>query len=129
MHAVRTIGAVVTCYDVSAVPLQGGYLAKQCPVRAQKETVRPCDPLPVSPLLGRRFARDLRFEEEMFARLLASYPEACMVVCEDQTEWEAVTVGTMQAGAPVILRGRLLADPPGRRVREPDLLVAADGSG
>jgi hypothetical protein len=49
---------------------QGGYVAKQCPARAQWNTIRPCEPLPASPFMQRMFKRWRDFESGIVAQLL-----------------------------------------------------------
>jgi predicted RecB family nuclease len=119
------------------VPPQGGYVAKQCPVRAQWDIIRPCEPLPASAVLARRFARGQQFEAEVAGRLLALHPAAHVIPGQDRGGREGAGLGAvkagredatldaMKAGRSLILGGRLPADLAGRRVGEPDLLVAA----
>ena len=73
-------GRVDTRYDVSGVPRRAAYVAKQCPVRAQWDAIRPCDPLP--PARGARAparAAAAQFEAEIVARLLALHPDARVI--------------------------------------------------
>jgi predicted RecB family nuclease len=123
---------VPTRYDVSEVPPLGGYPAKQCPVRAQWDVVRPCEPLPPPPALARLFAGGIEFERQTVARLLAEHPEAIAVEAGDRENQEhkqhreASTIDAMSAGVRVIVAGRLPVDTVGRRSGEPDVLVAAE---
>ena len=120
---------MTTRYDVSSVPLQGGYVAKQCPVRAQNDVLRPVEPLPPSPVLQRRFERGIQFEADVIADLLRLHADAIVIEGADASEIEAATSDAMQRSTPLILNSRLPHDPIGRRAGKPDLLVAASGGG
>ena len=120
---------VVTRYDTSAVAFQGGYVAKQCPVRAQCDVLRPCEPLGPSAILERRFLRGREFEADVVAELVSLHRDAVVVEAEDWTEREAATAVAMAGAADLVIHGRLPADPSGRRVGEPDVLVRVAGTG
>ena len=126
---------MATRYDLSAVPPQGGYLAKRCPVKAQWDVLQPGEPLSPSPPLQRRLDRGVAFEREVVTRLIELHPSAASISPQDaertdpvKAAREAETVQAMGAGVPLIIAGRLPADLVGRRVGEPDLLVAVDGA-
>jgi predicted RecB family nuclease len=116
-------------FDVSQVPLQGGYVAKQCPVRAQNDTLRPANPLPPDPFTQRLFANGNAFEDEILTEVLRLHPQATVIAAESSDALEDATLAAMRAGSSPILNARLPADLAGRRVGRPDLLVAAPNGG
>jgi hypothetical protein len=116
-------------FDVSQVALQGGYVAKQCPVRAQNDTLQPGEPIPPDPFTQRLFANGNAFEAEIVAELLRLHPRAVAIEAENSDALEAATLAAMTAGSSPILSARLPADLAGRRVGRPDLLVAAPAGG
>ena len=119
----------MTRYDLSAVRPQGGYVAKQCPVRAQNDTLRPCEPLPAPPELQRRFDRGRDFEASTVERLEQVSEEVVVAAAETEEELEVSTADAMESRVSVIVGGRLPTDRAGKRVGKPDLLVVADDGG
>jgi len=119
----------MTRYDLSAVRPQGGYVAKQCPVRAQNDTVRPCEPLQASPELQRRFDQGRGFEGSTVDHLEQVSAEVVVAAAETEEELEASTADAMESRVPVIVSGRLPTDRVGKRVGKPDLLVVAGDGG
>ncbi len=96
----------------------------------------PCEPLPVPPVLARRFARGIEFERQIVARIRACHQEATFVEASDRENpdhkqlRETTTTQAMAERVPVVVAGRLPVDVTGRRSGEPDLLIAArDGAG
>ncbi len=122
---------VATRYDVSAVPPQGGYVAKQCPVRAQWDAIVPCEPLPPAAAVVSRQHAGVAFEKDVVAALLAAHPGAEVIPerAAGAARREQATRDAMAARVPLIVGGRLPPDLSGRRTGEPDLLVTADGAG
>ena len=121
---------MTTRYDVSEVPLQGAYVAKRCPVRAQLDVLRPCEPLPVSPAVERRRARADEFSAETGAAIRVAHPDATIVVAPSRWERQEATLAASGAGAALIVGPVLPPDMDGRRTGYPDVLVrAADASG
>ncbi|HEY3904702.1 MAG TPA: TM0106 family RecB-like putative nuclease [Streptosporangiaceae bacterium] len=125
---------MATRYDISAVPPQGGYLAKRCPVKAQWDVLQPAVPLAPSGPVQRRLDRGVAFEREIVTRLIELHPGAAVISAQDPERTDAVkaareaeTLRAMTGGVPLIIAGRLPTDLAGRRVGEPDLLVAVDG--
>ncbi|HKX75628.1 MAG TPA: recombinase RecB, partial [Acidimicrobiia bacterium] len=116
---------MTTRLDVSAVPLQGGYIAKQCPVRIQNDILRPVEPSPPSAEVLARMADGIAFEEAVLAEL-ASFDRSGWVFIDPswgREEAEAETLRAMAAGAELIAGGWLPADEAGRRTGKPDLLL------
>jgi len=111
--------------DVSAVPHQGGYIAKYCPARAQYDVLKPAALLEPSAAVQRRMDRGNAFEADVVAALTDLHPEAVTIGGDDSAERERATVAAMEAQASLILNSRLPADETGRRVGKPDLLVKA----
>lgn len=118
--------------DVSGVRPQGGYVAKQCPVRAQWDMLQPAPLLTTPESAQRRMTAGIEFEAEVFERLVELHPNSVVIHRggpDDRVDRERRTLEAMESGAFLILGGRLPSDQDGRRVGEPDVLLAASRGG
>lgn len=119
----------VTIPRATSLPLLGAYAARQCPVRAQWDLLRPCEPPPPTPAQERLAECGREFEVRVLSRVLELHPGAVAVPSAPAPDREHATARAMAAGAPVITGGRLPEDPIGQRVGEPDLLARAPAGG
>src|SRR5947208_1493745 len=87
----RRADPMTTRYDVSNVPIQGGYVAKLCPVRAQNDALHPAEPVLPDPALERRFRRGLEFEADVLEELTRLHPEAVVIEGDDTAPRDAAT--------------------------------------
>ncbi|HVR77662.1 MAG TPA: hypothetical protein VMS99_04645 [Acidimicrobiia bacterium] len=114
--------------DVSAVPLQGGYVAKQCPVVIQNQILVPELKTEVSPEIQHRMTQGIQFEADMFERVRVEGPGDWVVIPSGPRELaQELTVEAMRHGVSVIEQAFLPPDELGRRTGRPDLLVAHAG--
>ena len=98
-----------------------------CPCPERRAPADGADP--ASPALQRRFQRGIDFEAEVMTQLQRFHPDAQRIEPGEAAARETATLAAMQAGVSVILAGRLPGDAVGRRVGEPDVLVAAAEGG
>ena len=113
--------------DVSTVPFQGGYIAKQCPVRIQNDMLYPAPPVIDSLESLMRKADGNAFEASVLVELQMAAEPTWVFIEGDLDRISAVnaTIAAMNSGAGLIFGAWLPADEIGRRVGKPDLLIRA----
>jgi hypothetical protein len=109
---------------MNGIAPQGGYLAKRCPEAVQLDVLRPCEPLPDSPFMTMLAGDGNAFEAGVFETMASAIPGAIRIdKSQPRAMREERTLQSMADGVPVVLGGRLPADPTARRVGEPDILL------
>lgn len=110
--------------DVSAVPPLSAYAARECPVRAQWDVLRPAEPEPVPEFVAALGRAGVVFEGDVYTELVVLHPGMADIdQARTREERERLTLDAIRDGAPLIAGGRLPVDEAGRRVAQPDLLV------
>jgi predicted RecB family nuclease len=110
--------------------LLGGYAAKRCPRATHNQYDRTVErpEWEPDPSAQERMADGRAFEDDVVTALLAALPGA--VDLRDRDADKAVhvaeTLRCLQAGARLIIGGRLPDDPAGGRTGKPDLLIRAE---
>lgn len=117
-------------YNVSSVPLQGAYVARRCPVRAQLDH----DQLAprhrrLRPSLAEQSRIDSgnAFEAHIFNAIADSHPNAVQVSNDSKGTAQASTEDALSSDRSVILGGYLPDDTEMRRTGKPDVLVRQSG--
>ncbi len=114
--------------DVSKVPPQGGYIAKQCPVVIQNRVLVPELEMEPKPEVRLRMDAGVEFEAETLKSIRFEEPANWIVIPQQPAQVaRQLTLEALESGVAVIESGFLPVDIEGRRTGRPDLLVRADG--
>lgn len=119
---------MTTRHDVSIVPIQGGYIAKLCPVRIQNDVLLPAVAVEFSPEVRLRIDQGIAFETSVFDELRLA--ERAWVFIDDGLDRTAAvkaTLDALEAAVPLIAGGWLPLDEAGRRTGKPDILIRYEG--
>lgn len=118
--------------DISRVRHQGGYTAKQCPLRVYYDHFPPGATQPHEPTPAERRRMDAGnvFEAEVFDRLEAAARDVVRLTNDLRgAALRALTAEAMADGVGLILGGELPLDDQGRRTGRPDVLVRSADAG
>ena len=113
--------------DVSMVTVQGGYIAKQCPVVIQNRILVPTQEAEPPPEAIHRMDAGIEFEAITLESMRGEGPDDWVVIPQQPRDIAIeATVGAVERGAAVIENAFLPIDEKGRRTGRPDLLVRSD---
>ncbi len=112
--------------DISEVPLQGAYVAKRCPVRAQSDYDQSLEgqALALNPMQLARANDGNVFEAEIFAELVSTHGAAAVEISAGVPGiMKEATLDAIEGGVALILGGWLPDDTTSRRTGRPDVLL------
>jgi len=114
--------------NVSMVTVQGGYIAKQCPVVIQNTVLVPTEKTELPPEAIHRMDAGIEFEATVLESMREDGPDSWVVIPQQPRDIAIeATVDAMGNRAAVIENAFLPVDVEGRRTGRPDLLVRSDG--
>ena len=114
--------------NVSMVTVQGGYIAKQCPVVIQNTVLVPTEKTELPPEAIHRMDAGIEFEATILESMREDRPDSWVVIPQQPRDIAIeATVDAMESRAAVIENAFLPIDVEGRRTGRPDLLIRSDG--
>ena len=109
------------------VTVQGGYIAKQCPVVIQNRVLVPTKEAELPPEAIHRMDAGIEFESVTLESMRGEGPDSWVVIPQQPRDIAIeTTVEAMESGAAVIETPFLPIDESGRRTGRPDLLIRSD---
>ena len=113
--------------NVSMVTVQGGYIAKQCPVVIQNTVLVPTEKTELPPEAIHRMDVGIGFEAAILESMREDGPDSWVVIPQQPRDMAVEsTVEALEDRAAVIENAFLPIDVEGRRTGRPDLLIRSD---